>query len=262
MRRVSGTRFPGNLCADAEYGDEAVCDEAFAKAHHIARIDLVNNRVIINPMEPRAAIGAYDADTGVYTVYTNSQLPHRVKTVLVEDAFKLAGDKIRIICPDMGGGFGGRGAPYPEGILVAWCAQRLGRPVKWISERSEGFVSDPQGRDNVTHAELALDKAGRFLALRASTIANMGAYPGRVGPMVPVVLGPRVLPAVYTTPQIYARIKVVYSNSVGIFPYRGAGQPGSGLCGGTADRYRRPRDGHRRHRAPPAKQYPGVGDAL
>ncbi len=216
---------PNNICADVEYGDEAACADAFAKADHIARIDVVNNRVIINPMETRGALGSYDGETGVYTVYTNSQIPHRVKTMLADEIFKLPGDKVRVVCHDMGGGFGGRGAPYPECLFVAWCAKKTARPVKWICERSEGFISDTQGRDNVTHAELALDADGRFLALRVSTIANMGAYPGRVGPMVPVVLGPRVQTTVYTTPILYARIRVAYTNTVGIFPYRGAGQP-------------------------------------
>lgn len=214
-----------NICADVEYGDEAACEDAFASASHIARIDVVNNRVIINPMEPRGALGDYHRETGSYTVYTNSQMPHRVKTMLADEVFRLPGDKVRVICHDMGGGFGGRGSPYPECLFVAWCAKRVGRPVKWICERSEGFISDTQGRDNVTHAELALDAGGRFLALRVSTIANMGAYPGRVGPMVPVVLGPRVQTTVYTTPILYARIRVAYTNTVGIFPYRGAGQP-------------------------------------
>ena len=216
---------PGNLCCDVEYGDEAVCDEVFEKADHIARIELINNRVIVNPLEPRIALAAYDSDGGNHTLYTNTQMPHGVKTMLAEDAFKISPEHVRVICPDVGGGFGARAASYAEIILVAWCAKRLGRPVKWICERSEGFVSDTQARDNVTHAELALDSGGRFLALRVFTISNMGAYPGGFGPLVAVVLGPRVLPAVYATPLVYARIKVVYSNSVGTFPYRGAGQP-------------------------------------
>jgi carbon-monoxide dehydrogenase large subunit len=216
---------PDNLCADVEYGDEAACNEAFSKAAHIARVDVINNRIIINPMEPRGAACFYDQTTGVYTVYTNSQIPHRVKTMLADEVFELPGDKVRVICNDMGGGFGGRGSPYPECLFVAWCAKRLGRPVKWICERSEGFLTDTQGRDNVTQAELALDAEGQFMALRVSTIANMGAYPGRVGPMVPVVLGPRVQTTVYKTPVVYARIRVAFTNTVSIFPYRGAGQP-------------------------------------
>ena len=214
-----------NVCADVEYGDEAACDQAFAAAHHVARIDLVNNRVIINPMEPRGAVAAYDAASGVYTVYTTSQIPHRAKQMLAEDAFKVAGDKIRIICHDMGGGFGCRGTPYVECVFVAWCARRLGRPVKWICQRSEGFLTDTQGRDNVSHAELALDADGRFLALKVSTVANMGAYPGRVGPMVPVILGPRVQTGIYATPIVHARIRVAFTNTMSVYPYRGAGQP-------------------------------------
>ncbi len=216
---------PDNVCADVEYGDAATCDAAFAEAVHVVGIDVVNNRVILNPMEPRGAIGDYDGETGVHTVYATSQIPHRVKTMLADEVFRVAGEKVRVICKDMGGGFGGRGSPYPEYLFVAWCARLLGRPVKWICERSEGFLTDTQGRDNVSHAELALDADGRFLALRVSTIANMGAYPGRVGPMVPVVLGPRVQTTVYAIPALYARIRVAYTNTVSIFPYRGAGQP-------------------------------------
>ena len=214
-----------NVCADVEYGDEAVCNSAFAEADHVVRIDVVNNRVILNPMEPRGAIGDYDNETGVYTVYNTSQIPHRTKTMLADEVFRVAGDKVRVICKDMGGGFGGRGSPYPEYLFVAWCAKRLGRPIKWICERSEGFLTDTHGRDNVSHAELALDGDGRFLALRVSTIANMGAYPNRLGPMVPVVLGPRVQTTVYTIPVLYSRIRVAYTNTISILPYRGAGQP-------------------------------------
>ena len=216
---------PDNLCADVEYGDEAACDDVFYRAYHVAKINLVNNRVIVNPLEPRGAIGAFDEASGVYTIYTNSQVPHGVRTMLAQEVFGLPEEKIRVICPDMGGGFGGRGAPSPECALVLWCARRLGRPIKWICDRSEGFVSDTQGRDNVTHAELALDRDGRFLALRASTIAGTGAYPGRVGLMVPIMYGPRVQTNIYMIPSIYLRIRVAYTNTISIAPYRGAGQP-------------------------------------
>ncbi len=216
---------PDNICADVEYGDEAACDAAFAEAARIIRIEVVNNRVILSPMEPRGAIGEYDGAAGIHTIHATSQIPHRTKTMLADEVFRVAGDKVRVICKDMGGGFGGRGSPYPEYLFVAWCAKRLGRPVKWICERSEGFLTDTGGRDNVCRGELALDDDGRFLALRVSTIANMGAYPGRIGPMVPVVLGPRVQTTVYTIPTYYARIRVAYTNTVSILPYRGAGQP-------------------------------------
>jgi carbon-monoxide dehydrogenase large subunit len=220
---------PDNVCADVEYGDEAECDAAFAKAARVVRIDVVNNRVILNPMEPRGAIADYDVETGVHTIHTTSQIPHRTKTMLADEVFRVAGDKVRVICKDMGGGFGGRGSPYMEYLFVAWCAKRLGRPIKWICERSEGHLTDTGGRDNVSHAELALDSDSRFLALRVATIANMGAYPGRVGPMVPVVLGPRVQTTVYTTPIFHGRIRVAYTNTVSILPYRGAGQPEANL---------------------------------
>jgi carbon-monoxide dehydrogenase large subunit len=214
-----------NLCADVEYGDEATCEAAFAAAARVVSIDVVNNRVILNPMEPRGAIGDYDGATGLYTVYTTTQIPHRVRTMLADEVFQVPSEKVRVICEDMGGGFGGRGSPYPESLFVAWCAKRLGRSVKWIGERSECFLTDTQGRDNVSHAEIALDADGRFLAIRVSTIANMGAYPGRVGPMVPVILGPRVQTTLYAIPVLYARIRVAFTNTVSIFPYRGAGQP-------------------------------------
>lgn len=215
----------GNLCADVEYGDEREADAVFAQAAHVAAIEVLNNRVIINPMETRGAAAEFDPATGAYTVHATTQMPHRARTMLAEEIMKLDRDKVRVICRDMGGGFGTRGAPIPECLFVAWCARRTARAVKWICDRSEGFVSDPHGRDNFSRAALALDAEGRMLALKVDTIANLGAYPGGIGPMVPVVLGPRVQTGVYDIPVLYARIRVAYTNTVNVFAYRGAGQP-------------------------------------
>ena len=215
----------GNLCADVEYGDEAAADAAFAKAAHVVAIEVVNNRVIINPMETRGAAAEFNAATGAYTVHATTQMPHRAKTMLAEEIMKVPRDLVRVICRDMGGGFGTRGAPIPECFFVAWCARHTGRAVKWTCDRTEGFVSDPHGRDNFSRGALALDADGRMLALKVDTIANMGAYPGGIGPMVPVVLGPRVQTGVYDIPVLHARIRAAYTNTVNVFAYRGAGQP-------------------------------------
>ena len=201
----------GNLCADVDYGDEAATDEVFAAASHVVTIEAVNNRVIINPMEPRGAAATFDPATGRFTVHATTQMPHRAKTMLAEQIMNLPRETVRVVCRDMGGGFGTRGAPIPECFYVAWCARRTGRPVKWTCERSEGFVSDPHGRDNSSAAALALDARGRFLALKVDTIANLGAYPGGIGPMVPVVLGPRVQTGIYDIPVLHARIRVAYT---------------------------------------------------
>ena len=215
----------GNLCADVEYGDEAGAADAFEAAAHVVSIEAVNNRIIINPMETRGAIATIDTASGGFTIHTTTQMPHRVKTMLAEEVMHVPKEQVRVVCRDMGGGFGTRGAPIPECFFVAWGARHTGRPVKWICDRSEGFATDPHGRDNVSSAALALDAEGRFLALKVDTIANIGAYPGGIGPMVPVVLGPRVQTGVYDIPVLHARVRVAYTNTVNVYAYRGAGQP-------------------------------------
>ncbi|MCB1811692.1 MAG: xanthine dehydrogenase family protein molybdopterin-binding subunit, partial [Candidatus Competibacteraceae bacterium] len=176
---------PGNLCFDWEIGDQAAVAAAFANARHIAKIDLVNNRLIPNAMEPRAYIGDYNPATGDYTLYTTSQNPHVIRLLMGAFVLNIPEHKLRVVAPDVGGGFGSKIYHYAEEAIVTWAARKLGCAIKWTAERSEAFVSDAHGRDHVTHAELALDENGRFLGLRVDTLANMGAYLSTFAPSIP-----------------------------------------------------------------------------
>jgi carbon-monoxide dehydrogenase large subunit len=216
---------PGNLCFEWDVGDKAATDAAFRDAAHVARISLVNNRLVGNPMEPRAAIGEYDPGTGQYTLWTTSQFPHIVKVLMGVFVLKIPQHKLRVIAPDVGGGFGVKQFHYPEETLVTLASSKLARPVKWVCDRSEGFVSDAHGRDHVSEAELALDENGKFLGLRVETVANMGGYLSTFGPNIPTNLYGLLLAGVYTTPQIYCLVKGVFTNTLPVDAYRGAGRP-------------------------------------
>jgi len=214
-----------NLCYDWEIGDKAQIDAAFAKAAHVASIDIVNNRLIPNAMEPRAAMGDFDPATGEHTLYTTSQNPHVIRMLMGAFVLHIPEHKLRVYAPDVGGGFGSKIYHYAEEAIVTWAAAKLRRPVKWTAERSESFISDCHGRDHVSHAELALDKEGKFLALRIATKANMGAYLSTFAPCVPTYLYATLLAGVYTTPLIYCEVKAVFTNTVPVDAYRGAGRP-------------------------------------
>ena len=172
---------PGNLSFLWEQGDRAATDAAFARAAHNVDLELVNNRVVVNPIEPRGALGVYDDDAGRYTLYTNSQHVFFTRAT-VAGILGVEPDRLRVLAYDLGGGFGMKYFSYPEQALVAWAARKLHRPVRWLSGRAEGFVSDTQARDHATRASLALDEEGRFLALRVRTRANLGAYVSNLGP--------------------------------------------------------------------------------
>nr|MDA8253413.1 xanthine dehydrogenase family protein molybdopterin-binding subunit [Rhodospirillales bacterium] len=215
----------GNLCYDWHIGDKAAVDAAFAQAAHKVHLDLTNNRLIPNAMEPRAAIGDFDSSTGDYTLYTTSQNPHVIRLLMGAFVLGLPEHKLRVVAPDVGGGFGSKIYHYAEEAVVTWAAGKLKRPVKWTAERGESFMSDAHGRDHVSTAELALDKDGRFLALRTHTLANMGAYLSTFAPAVPTYLYATLLAGVYTTPAIYAEVKAVFTNTVPVDAYRGAGRP-------------------------------------
>ncbi|GGC84996.1 xanthine dehydrogenase family protein molybdopterin-binding subunit [Chelatococcus reniformis] len=216
---------PGNLCADWELGDRAATDLAFTRAAHVARLSLVNNRLIGNPMEPRAAVAEYNAGTGHYTLYSTSQFPHVVRFLMSALVLKVPEQKVRVVAPDVGGGFGVKQFHYGEEAVVTWAARKVGQPIKWVADRSEGFVSDRHGRDHVTEAELALDETGRFLGFRVATLANMGGYLSTFGPNIPTNLYAPLLSGVYVMPQIYCNVKVVFTNTVPVDAYRGAGRP-------------------------------------
>jgi carbon-monoxide dehydrogenase large subunit len=216
---------PNNLCFDWHLGDAAAVEAAFARAHHIARLDLVNNRLVPNAIEPRAAIGEFDRATGEYTLYTTSQNPHVIRLLMGAFVLHIPEARLRVVAPDVGGGFGSKIYHYAEEAIVTWAAGKLKRPVKWRAERSESFVSDAHGRDHVTHVELALDQIGKFLALKVSTIANMGAYLSTFAPCIPTYLYGTLLAGVYTTPAIYVETKAVFTHTVPVDAYRGAGRP-------------------------------------
>ncbi len=216
---------PDNICVDWEVGDRAATDAAFTNAAHVAQISLTNNRLVGNPMEPRAVISEYDHGSGQYTMWTSSQFPHIVKLLMGNFVLGIQQHKLRVVSPDVGGGFGVKQYHYAEEAVVTWAAAKVKRPVKWVCERSEGFISDAHGRDHVTEAELALDPNGKFLGLRVRTIANMGGYLSTFGPNIPTNLYGLLLAGVYTTPAIYCEVKAVFTNTLPVDAYRGAGRP-------------------------------------
>jgi carbon-monoxide dehydrogenase large subunit len=216
---------PGNVSFDWHIGDAAPVESAFAKAVHIATIDIVNTRLIPNAVEPRAAIGDYDSGRDEYTLYTTSQNPHVIRLLMGAYVLHIPEHKLRVIAPDVGGGFGSKIAHYAEEAIVTWASRRVRRPVKWTAERSESFMSDAHGRDHITHAELALGKEGDFLALRVSTRANLGAYLSTFGPSVPTYLYGTLMAGAYKTPAIYCEVKGLFTHTVPVDAYRGAGRP-------------------------------------
>jgi len=215
----------GNICYDWHIGDQAVVDAVFAKADHVVKLDLVNNRLIPNAMEPRVALGDFDTSSGDFTLYTTSQNPHVIRLLMGAFVLHIPENKLRVVAPDVGGGFGSKIYHYAEEAIVTWAAGKLRRPVKWTAERSESFMSDAHGRDHVSTAELALDKDGIFLGLRILTLANMGAYLSTFAPCVPTYLYATLLAGVYKTPVIYCNVKAVFTNTVPVDAYRGAGRP-------------------------------------
>ncbi len=216
---------PGNVCFDWEMGDAEAVATALDGADRVVRLDILHNRLVANPVETRAAIGAYDDGAGRYTLHTSSQGAHGLRRALADAVFKIDHERIRVITPDVGGGFGMKGFLYPEQILVLWAARKLGRPVKWTGERYEAFQSDNHGRDLLTTAELGIDGDGRILGLRVDGKANLGAYLSPFGAFIPTVALARVLGGVYRVPAIHIAMKGYFSNSVPVDAYRGAGRP-------------------------------------
>jgi len=216
---------PDNTCYVWALGDKAAVDAAFAKAAHVTKLDFVNNRLIPNAIEPRAANGTYSRADDSYTLYVSSQNPHVERLLMTAFVLGLPESKVRVVAPDVGGGFGSKIYLYPEDVVVTWASRQLGRPVKWTAERSESFVSDAHGRDHATIAELALDKDGKFLAMRVRTTANLGAYLSTFASCIPTILYATLLAGQYTTPAIYCEVTAVFTNTVPVDAYRGAGRP-------------------------------------
>ena len=216
---------PGNLCYEWEIVDSAATAQAFTAAAHVVEIEIVNNRLILNAIEPRAAIGDYDPANGSYTLYTTSQNPHVIRLLMGAFVLQIPEHKLRVVAPDVGGGFGSKIYHYAEEAIVAWAAGRLRRPVKWTAERSESFLSDAHGRDHVTKARLALDGEGVFLGLEVHTAANLGAYLSTFGGAIPTYLYATLLAGVYRTPAIHCIVTAGFTNTVPVDAYRGAGRP-------------------------------------
>jgi carbon-monoxide dehydrogenase large subunit len=216
---------PGNMAFDWTMGDEAATKAGLAKADRKVLVELVNNRIVVNSMEPRNALGDYAAMAGKFTLHVSSQSTHTLRKVLADSIFKLPESKIRVVSPDVGGGFGMKIFMYPEYVNVLFASRVLGRPVKWTSERSEAFLTDTQGRDHHTRAELGLDKDGRFLGFHVYTQANLGAYASHYGPFIPTAAGSAMLAGVYTLPAVFVEVHGVYTNTAPLDAYRGAGRP-------------------------------------
>jgi carbon-monoxide dehydrogenase large subunit len=220
---VTDTR-QGEVAFEIDLGDKSRAQSALAGAAQVTRLELVNNRLVANPIEPRAALAEYDAASGRTTLVTPSQGPHHLYGQIADTVLKTGRDALRVVSGNVGGAFGMKIFLYPEQPAVVWAARRLKRSVRWTAERSEGFLSDAQGRDNYSVAELATDRDGRFLALRVTTWANMGAYLSNFGPFIPQLAAP-MLSGVYRIPAIHLNIKGTLTNTVPVDAYRGAGRP-------------------------------------
>ena len=216
---------PGNVCYDWGHGGKDAVDAAFASAAHVTKLQFTNNRLIPNAMEPRAANAQYTAHDGQYTLYVANQNPHVERLLMCAFVLGLPESKVRVIAPDVGGGFGSKIFLYPEETALVWASKHVGRPIKWTAERSESFLTDAHGRDHATTAEMAMDAKGNFLAMRVSTIANMGAYLSTFASSVPTILYATLLAGQYKTPAIYAEVKAVFTNTSPVDAYRGAGRP-------------------------------------
>ncbi len=216
---------PGNLCLDFELGNRAAVEEAFARADHVVSLDIANNRVAGTPMEPRGVLAAYDEATDAYTLWNASQNIHANREIVAQQILNIPPAKVRHVAPDVGGGFGAKNCVYPEQALVLYAARQLGRPVKWVGTRSEAFLADAHGRDQVSTVSLALAKDGTFLALKVETVGNLGAWCGTMGPFTPTMGTARTQGGPYAFPALYYTARTAFTNTAQTDPYRGAGRP-------------------------------------
>ena len=216
---------PKNTIYQWHLGDAKAVDSAIGAAKHVTRLNIVNNRLVPNAMEPRVAIGEYDSGTQNFTLWNTSQNPHVARLVIAAFVGMAPEHKLRVIAPDVGGGFGSKIFIYPEEVVCLWAAKKIGRPVKWTCDRSEAFIADAHGRDHVTHADMAFGGDGRITALKVKTIANLGAYMSTFSSSVPTYLYATLLSGQYDIPAIYCEVDAVYTNTVPVDAYRGAGRP-------------------------------------
>jgi len=216
---------PDNHCFKWTLGDKSQVDAAFATAAHVTKLDLINNRLVPNAMEPRVAIGNYSRATEEYVLYVSNQNPHVERLLMTAFVLGLPEHKVRVIAPDVGGGFGSKIYLYAEDVALTWAAKQVNRSIKWTCERSESFLTDAHGRDHVSHAEMAMDKDGKFVAMRVHTDANLGAYLSTFSTAVPTILYATLLAGQYTCPQIYVEVDSWFTNTAPVDAYRGAGRP-------------------------------------
>ena len=216
---------PDNHCFKWAIGDKGAVDAVFANAAHVTKLDLINNRLIPNAMEPRAAIGSYSRANDDYTLYVSNQNPHVERLLMTAFVMGLPEHKVRVIAPDVGGGFGSKIFLYAEDVCLTWASKKLNRNIKWVADRSESFLSDAHGRDHASHAEMAMDANGKFLALRVHTNANVGAYLSTFASAVPTILYATLLAGQYSTPQVYVEVDAWFTNTAPVDAYRGAGRP-------------------------------------
>ena len=214
---------PNNLSYRFQKGDQDAVRTAIAGAAHVVELELVNNRIVISALEPRGAIGRHD-DDGFHLAFSGAGV-HALQSQLADAVFRVPPDRMHVACPDVGGGFGVKNALYPEWVMLLWAARALGRPVRWMSERAEDFITTAQGRDNVTRARLALDADGGFLALDVATVANLGAYLSSGGPGSSTNAPANAIGSGYVIPSIFMDVHGVFTNTVPIDAYRGAGKP-------------------------------------
>ena len=216
---------PNNRIYEWHIGDLGATQAAIASAKHITKLDIINNRLVPNAIEPRAALAEYDSGSGNYTLWNATQNPHVARLVISAFVGLAPEHKLRVIAPDVGGGFGSKIFIYPEEVVCLWASKKVGRPIKWVAERSESFLSDAHGRDHVTHAEMAFDADNKIVGLRVKTVANLGAYMSTFSSAVPTYLYATLLSGQYAIPNIYCEVDAVYTNTVSVDAYRGAGRP-------------------------------------
>jgi carbon-monoxide dehydrogenase large subunit len=216
---------PKNTIYQWHLGDAKATDAAIKSAKHVTRLDIVNNRLVPNAMEPRVAIAEYDSGTQNFTLWNTSQNPHVARLVIAAFVGMAPEHKLRVIAPDVGGGFGSKIFIYPEEVVCLWASKKVGRPVKWTCDRSEAFLADAHGRDHVTHAEMAFGDDGKIIGLKVKTVANLGAYMSTFSSSVPTYLYATLLSGQYDIPAIYCEVDAVYTNTVPVDAYRGAGRP-------------------------------------
>src|SRR6266498_476016 len=216
---------PKNTIYQWHLGDKGKTDAAFQSAAHVTKLEIVNNRLVPNAMEPRASLAEYDAGSESFTLWNTTQNPHVARLVISAFVGMAPEHKLRVIAPDVGGGFGSKIFIYPEEVVALWASKRVGRPVKWVCDRSEAFLADAHGRDHVTHAEMAFDAEGKIAALKVKTIANLGGYMSTFSSSIPTYLYATLLSGQYEIPAIYCEVDAVYTNTVPVDAYRGAGRP-------------------------------------